>query len=167
VQKWTRQLPPVQIAAALGTLRSSCRWPTPTRRGSRASPAPCTSHRAISTSDEARCGATRNAGTGRTARTEAAAPQEAPPPCCVPRRPLSHPRHCCRRTRGHGLVFVAPADARSRAARRRPWLEERGEGREKREGRDRRGGGWERSQGARLLGFAKLIIIVTMIHHAI
>jgi hypothetical protein len=70
-------------------------------------------------------------------------------PRCVPRRPLSRPRHCCRRTRGHGLVFVAPADAQSRAARRRPWLEERGEG------RDRGGGGWERSQGARLLGLGR------------
>jgi len=56
VQKWTQQLPPVQIAAAPGTLPSSCRRPTPTRRGSPASPAPCTSHRAISTSDEARNG---------------------------------------------------------------------------------------------------------------
>jgi hypothetical protein len=69
VQKWTRQLPPVQIAAAPGTLRSSCRRPTPTRRGSRASPAPCTRHRAISTSDEARYGPNPTDSKGNPSRT--------------------------------------------------------------------------------------------------
>jgi hypothetical protein len=42
--------------------------------------------------------------------------------------------------RGDSQRMKARGDRR-RAARRCPWLEERGEGREKREGRDRGGGG--------------------------